>query len=171
MSLLTRLYHHRNALLYSTPIITMLIFSYCKRRKSKEALKIFHWMLRPGSPCKPDERVYKTLISGLCRKRMTLDALKVLRNMIDSNLVPDCHLRNWSPSEKGVGAVGPYHHQLDRLDKIFWFFLELLVVTGVFKSQGQGSHCDAAAIVCTNVQRLEHQVHINYQMLETRINS
>lgn len=95
MSLLTRLYHHRNALLYSTPIITMLIFSYCKRRKSKEALKIFHWMLRPGSPCKPDERVYKTLIAGLCRKGMTLDALKVLRNMIDSNLVPDCHLRNW----------------------------------------------------------------------------
>ncbi|XP_038876976.1 pentatricopeptide repeat-containing protein At3g22470, mitochondrial-like [Benincasa hispida] len=95
MSLLTRLNHHRNALLYSTPIITMLIFSYSKRRKSKDALKIFHWMLRPGSPCKPDERVYNTLIAGLCRKGMTLDALKVLRNMVNSNLVPDCDLRNW----------------------------------------------------------------------------
>lgn len=52
-------------------------------------------MLRPGSPCKPEERVYKTLIAGLYRKGMTFDALKVLRNMIDSNLVPDCDLRNW----------------------------------------------------------------------------
>ncbi|XP_023000755.1 pentatricopeptide repeat-containing protein At3g22470, mitochondrial-like [Cucurbita maxima] len=95
MSLLTRLKHHRNALLYSSPIITMLIFSYSKQRKSKEALKIFHWMLRPGSPCKPDEMVYKTLIAGLCRKGMVLDALKILKNMIDSNLVPDYDLRSW----------------------------------------------------------------------------
>lgn len=51
-------------------------------------------MLRPGSPCEPDERVYKTLILGLCRKGMILDGLKVFRNMIGSSLVPDCDLRN-----------------------------------------------------------------------------
>ncbi|XP_022137315.1 pentatricopeptide repeat-containing protein At3g22470, mitochondrial-like [Momordica charantia] len=120
MSLLTRLKHHRNANLYSSPIITMLIHSYCKRRKFREALKIFHWMGRPGSPCNPDEKVYATLIAGLCRHGMVLDALKVLRNMIGSNLVPDSNLRNWVfrslLREAMIGEAMEFNEILDRVE-------------------------------------------------------
>ncbi|KAL6201734.1 hypothetical protein ACLB2K_025446 [Fragaria x ananassa] len=95
MSLLTRLRHHPPSHSYLTPISTMLIASYFKRKRPREALRVFNWMVRPGSPVVLDERVCVVLVSGFCRNGMVLEALNVLRAMLGANIVPGCGLRKW----------------------------------------------------------------------------
>ncbi|KAF5472213.1 hypothetical protein F2P56_008950 [Juglans regia] len=93
MSLLTRLKHSPLAHPYLTPINTLLIASYFRKHKPKEALKVFNWMVRPGSPCVLDEKVCGILVIGFCKNGMILEALKVLRAMVGVNLVPETG--NW----------------------------------------------------------------------------
>ncbi|GMY35070.1 pentatricopeptide repeat-containing protein At3g22470, mitochondrial-like [Fagus crenata] len=81
MSLLTRLKHNPISQTHLTPITTMLIASYFKQLKPKEAFKVFNWMVRPGSPCVLDVKVCGILVNGFCRIGMVLEALKVLRQM------------------------------------------------------------------------------------------
>ncbi|XP_041027386.1 pentatricopeptide repeat-containing protein At1g52620-like [Juglans microcarpa x Juglans regia] len=95
MSLLTRLKHSPAAHPYLTPINTLLIASYFRKHKPKEALKVFNWMVRPGSPCVLDEKVCGILVNGFCRNGMILEALKVLRAMVGVNLVPERGFGNW----------------------------------------------------------------------------
>ncbi|PRQ30145.1 putative pentatricopeptide [Rosa chinensis] len=95
MSLLTRLRHNPPSHSYLTPITTMLIASYFKRKRPREALKLFNWMVRPGSPVVLDERVCGVLVGGFCRNGMVLEALNVLRAMLGASIVPGCNLRKW----------------------------------------------------------------------------
>ncbi|KAI5332401.1 hypothetical protein PRUPE_4G119000 [Prunus persica] len=95
MSLLTRLRHNPPSHPYLTPITTMFIASYFKKNKPKEALKMFNWLVRPGSPCVLDERVCEVLVNGFCKNGMVLEALKVLRAMLSTNIVPGCDLKKW----------------------------------------------------------------------------
>jgi pentatricopeptide repeat protein len=95
MSLLTRLKHNPVAHCHLNPITTMLIASYFKKHKPKEALKVFNWMVRPGSPCVLDEKVCGILVCGFCKQGMVLEALKVLRAMVGVNLVPGRELGTW----------------------------------------------------------------------------
>jgi pentatricopeptide repeat protein len=76
MSLLTRLKHNPVAHSHLTPITTMLIASYFKKHKPKEALKVFNWMVRPGSPCVLDEKVCGILVSGFCKQGMVLEGFE-----------------------------------------------------------------------------------------------
>lgn len=71
----------------------MLIAAYFKKGKTKEALKLFNWMVRPGSPWALDEKVCGILVYGFCRNGMVLEALKVLRAMATTNVVPRGGLR------------------------------------------------------------------------------
>ena len=73
----------------------MLIASYFNKNKYKEALKVFNWMVRPDSPCVPNEKIYGILISGFCRNGFVFEALKVLRSMVGANMVPSCYLKEW----------------------------------------------------------------------------
>jgi pentatricopeptide repeat protein len=95
MSLLTHLNHNPTAHSHLTPITTMLIASYFKKHKPKEALKVFNWMVRPGSPCVLDEKVCRILVYGFCKQGIVLEALKVLRAMVGVNLVPGRDLGTW----------------------------------------------------------------------------
>ncbi|KAK9267754.1 hypothetical protein L1049_010188 [Liquidambar formosana] len=93
MSFLTRLKHNPPAHPSLLPINTMLISSYFKKSKPKEAMKVFTWMSRPGSPCAPDAAIYGILAGGFCRHGLNLGALKVLRAMVGANFWPGSDLR------------------------------------------------------------------------------
>ncbi|TQD84075.1 hypothetical protein C1H46_030397 [Malus baccata] len=77
------------------PIATMLIASYFKKNRSREAFKMFNWLVRPGSQCVLDERVCEILVNGFCRKGMVCEGLKVLRAMLGVNIVPGGDGRKW----------------------------------------------------------------------------
>ncbi|XP_010260762.1 PREDICTED: pentatricopeptide repeat-containing protein At3g53700, chloroplastic-like [Nelumbo nucifera] len=93
MALLTRLKYNPNAHPALRPINHMLLVSYFKKHKFKEAMKVFNWMSRPDSPCTPDAGVYGVVIGGFCRHWKTLEALKVLRAMVGANVVVANDLR------------------------------------------------------------------------------
>jgi pentatricopeptide repeat protein len=95
MSLLTHLKHNPAAHSHLTSITNMLIASYFKKHKPKEALKVFNWMVRPGSPCMLDEKVCGILVYGFCKQGIVLEALKFLRAMVGVNLVPGRDLGTW----------------------------------------------------------------------------
>jgi pentatricopeptide repeat protein len=56
---------------------------------------VFNWMVRPGSPCVLDVKVCGILVNGFCRIGMVLEALKVLREMVGVNLVPEREFAKW----------------------------------------------------------------------------
>ncbi|KAM1383823.1 hypothetical protein ACFX2F_036114 [Malus domestica] len=95
MSLLTRLRHNPPSHPHLTPIATMLIASYFKKNRPREAFKMFSWLVRPGSQCVLDERVCEVLVNGFCRKGMVCEGLKVLRAMLGANIVPGGGVRKW----------------------------------------------------------------------------
>ncbi|KAI4332087.1 hypothetical protein L6164_017024 [Bauhinia variegata] len=95
MSLLTHLKYTPNSHPYIRTICVMLISSYFKKYKYKEALKFFNWMARPDSPCAPDEKIYAILINGFCKKGFLFEALKVLRSMVVANMVPSGDSKEW----------------------------------------------------------------------------
>ncbi|KAJ6393334.1 hypothetical protein OIU77_022741 [Salix suchowensis] len=88
MSLLTILRHTPQAHSHLSPINTMLITSYIKKKRPKEALKVYNWMLRPGSPCKVEKIVYCVLVNGLCETGWVLEGLKVLKDMVSVGFLP-----------------------------------------------------------------------------------
>ncbi|CAN1810038.1 Pentatricopeptide repeat-containing protein At4g20090 [Linum perenne] len=93
MSLLTVLRHNPSAHSYQSPIASMLISSYLKRDRPREALKVYHWMIRPGSLCKVEKSVYGVLVHGFCKLGLAFDSLKVLRDMVGVGLLPGDGLR------------------------------------------------------------------------------
>ncbi|KAL4614363.1 hypothetical protein ACB092_07G049100 [Castanea dentata] len=96
MSLLTFLKHNpKISQTHLSDLTTMLIASYFKHHKAREAFKVFNWMVRPGSPCVLDLKVCGILVNGFCRKGMVFEALKVLRGMVGVNLVPGRDLGKW----------------------------------------------------------------------------
>ncbi|KAG6791460.1 hypothetical protein POTOM_000581 [Populus tomentosa] len=66
----------------------MLITSYIKKKRPKEALKVYNWMLRPGSPCKVEKIVFCVLVNGLCEIGWVLEGLKVLKDMVSVGFLP-----------------------------------------------------------------------------------
>jgi len=50
-------------------------------------------MQRPDSPCSLDERIYRILIDGFCRKGFVLEGLKIFRVMVGDNLMPRCDIK------------------------------------------------------------------------------
>ncbi|CAN0911790.1 hypothetical protein LINGRAPRIM_LOCUS1005 [Linum grandiflorum] len=93
MSLLTVLRHNPSAHSYQSPIASLLISSYLKRNRPKEALKVYHWMLRPGSLCKVEKNVYGVLFYGFCKLGLAFDSLKILKDMVGVGLLPGDGLR------------------------------------------------------------------------------
>ncbi|CAI0546308.1 unnamed protein product [Linum tenue] len=93
MSVLTVLRHNPSAHAHLSPTASMLVSSYMRRKRPKEALKVYHWMLRPGSACKVGKDVYGVLVYGFCNLGLVLDSLKVLRDMVDEGLLPGNGLR------------------------------------------------------------------------------
>ncbi|XP_022762570.1 pentatricopeptide repeat-containing protein At1g12775, mitochondrial-like [Durio zibethinus] len=97
MSLLTRLTRIPQPHPYPhlTPISTMLIASYLKRDRPKDAFKVYSWMLRPGFPCNcmVDKTAYGILVGGLCASGSLLEGLRVLRDMLRVHLLPGEGLR------------------------------------------------------------------------------
>ncbi|CAK7335941.1 unnamed protein product [Dovyalis caffra] len=88
ISLLTILRHTPIAHSHLTPITIMLITSYIKKKRPKEALKVYHWILRPGSPCKVEKIVFSVLVNGFCEFGWVLEGLKVLRDMVSVGFLP-----------------------------------------------------------------------------------
>ncbi|KAM2566203.1 hypothetical protein TB1_008739 [Malus domestica] len=88
MLLLTRLRHNLHSHTHLMPIATMVIASYFKKNRSREAFKMFSWLVRLGSQCVLDERVCEVLVNGFCRKWMVCEGLKILKAMLGVNIVP-----------------------------------------------------------------------------------
>ncbi|KAK0578069.1 hypothetical protein LWI29_004602 [Acer saccharum] len=99
MSLLTKLRHTPQAHPSLTPICTLLVSSYVKKGRLKDALKVYGWMLRPGSPCddgvekQKQQALFHVLVGGLCREGMVFEALRVLKDMVSGGLVVSGGLR------------------------------------------------------------------------------
>ncbi|WCJ33267.1 hypothetical protein M5689_014641 [Euphorbia peplus] len=94
MSLLTILRHNPQAHPCLTSITTLLITSYVKKKRPKEALKVYQWTLRPGSPCKVEKRGYEVMVIGFCDLGLKFEALRVLRDMVHVGFVPGGGLRS-----------------------------------------------------------------------------
>ena len=73
----------------------MLIASYLKKGRPKDAFKVYNWMLRPGSPCNymVDKAAFGILAGGLCASGLVLEGLRVLRDMLRVHLLPGEGLR------------------------------------------------------------------------------
>ncbi|XP_050234875.1 uncharacterized protein LOC126683089 [Mercurialis annua] len=93
MSLLTTLRHSPQAHNHLTPITTMLVMSYVRKKRVKEAFKVYQWMTRPGSPCKVEKIVFLGLVDGFCELGLVVDGLRVLRDMVGVGFVPGDGLR------------------------------------------------------------------------------
>ncbi|KAF4391409.1 hypothetical protein F8388_008020 [Cannabis sativa] len=93
MSLLTRLKHSPMSQHHVAPINNMLVAAYFRKGKPKEALKVFNWMVRSGSPFKLEEKFCGILVDGFCRSGMVLEALKVLSAMVAADICPHGELR------------------------------------------------------------------------------
>ncbi|KAK2635034.1 hypothetical protein Ddye_029826 [Dipteronia dyeriana] len=100
MSLLTKLRHTPQAHPSLTPICTLLVSSYVKKGRPKDALKVYGWMLRPGSPCddgmekqQKQKALFHVLVGGLCREGMVFEALRILKDMVSGGLVVSGGLR------------------------------------------------------------------------------
>ncbi|KAF4404784.1 hypothetical protein G4B88_006170 [Cannabis sativa] len=126
MSLLTRLRRSPMSQQHVAPINNTLVAAYFRKGQPKEAIKVFNWMVRSGSPFKLVEKFCGILVDGFCRSGMVLKALKVLRAMVAADICPHGELRK----EKEVGSFDfafvdankdgyiKYHEQLVKLIKI-----------------------------------------------------
>ncbi|KAF4350411.1 hypothetical protein F8388_004659 [Cannabis sativa] len=93
MSLLTRLRRSPMSQHHVAPINNTLVAAYFRKGKPKEAIKVFNWMVRSGSPFKLVEKFCGILVDGFCRSGMVLKALKVLRAMVAADICPHGELR------------------------------------------------------------------------------
>ncbi|KAF5199362.1 hypothetical protein FRX31_011046 [Thalictrum thalictroides] len=95
MSLLNRLKHNPTSHFALPHINKLLITSYLKKQKFKEAMKIFGWISRPDSPCEVDVMLYRIVVKGLCRNYMTVEALRVVKKMVEDKVEVGSDLRDW----------------------------------------------------------------------------
>ncbi|KAF4378819.1 hypothetical protein F8388_006270 [Cannabis sativa] len=93
MSLLTRLRRSPMSQQHVAPINNTLVAAYFRKGQPKEAIKVFNWMVRSGSPFKLVEKFCGILVDGFCRSGMVLKALKVLRAMVAADICPHGELR------------------------------------------------------------------------------
>ncbi|XP_060962329.1 pentatricopeptide repeat-containing protein At5g64320, mitochondrial-like, partial [Cannabis sativa] len=93
MSLLTRLRRSPMFQHHVAPINNTLVAAYFRKGQLKEAIKVFNWMLRSGSPFKLVEKFCGILVDEFCRSGMVLKALKVLRAMVAADICPHGELR------------------------------------------------------------------------------
>ncbi|KAK6911337.1 Pentatricopeptide repeat [Dillenia turbinata] len=91
MSLLHHLKHNPFAQTHINPISLMLISSYFNKHKPKHANKVFDFWSKWGSP---NSVVFGAMVNGFCRLGLGLEALKVLRVMLNAGLVPGRDLRS-----------------------------------------------------------------------------
>ncbi|XP_060965434.1 uncharacterized protein LOC133034374 [Cannabis sativa] len=93
MSLLTRLRRSPMSQHHVAPINNTLVAAYFRKGKLKEAIKVFNWMVRSGSPFKLVEKFCGILVDGFCMSGMVLKALKVLRAMVAADICLHGELR------------------------------------------------------------------------------
>ncbi|KAH7654589.1 Pentatricopeptide repeat-containing protein [Dioscorea alata] len=74
-------------------LVSLLIASFLRRRRLKEAVKVFFWLCRSDSPCRPDRDVYATAIEGFCRHGKTLEGLRAMREMVRDGVVPEREMK------------------------------------------------------------------------------
>ncbi|PKA49536.1 Pentatricopeptide repeat-containing protein [Apostasia shenzhenica] len=87
MALLTALrYHPRRP--SPLPFCSLFLSAYFRCRRLREAAKVFAWLCRADSPCRPDIEIYKTAILGFCERGMALEAVKVVREMVNDGMIP-----------------------------------------------------------------------------------
>ncbi|XP_058096173.1 uncharacterized protein LOC131241371 [Magnolia sinica] len=97
MSLLTRLGRNPRAGPHLLPIAHLLLASYLRARKPRDAMSIFRWMSRPENSQwgKVNGSTYGMAVTGFCRNGRTLEALKVLRGMVSAGVAPEEDVRGW----------------------------------------------------------------------------
>lgn len=95
MSLLNRLKHNPNTSHSLLHISKLLTASYLRKKRFKEAMKILNWMWRPDSPCAVDAVLYGVVVKGLCRNYRTVEALGVVKKMVEEKVVVGGELRDW----------------------------------------------------------------------------
>ncbi|KAF9594681.1 hypothetical protein IFM89_034364 [Coptis chinensis] len=58
-------------------------------------MKIVGWALRPDTNCVVDEMLYGIVVRGLCRGFRTVEALMVVKRMVEGGVVVGSELRSW----------------------------------------------------------------------------
>ncbi|XP_010941713.1 uncharacterized protein [Elaeis guineensis] len=92
MALLTALKHHPrrpSPLPFCSPLLSV----FFEKRRPKEAAKVFSWLCRPDSPCRPDPEVYRITIRGFCRLGRMAEALRAVKEMVGDGVSPGADLR------------------------------------------------------------------------------
>ncbi|KAL5716789.1 hypothetical protein ACHQM5_009911 [Ranunculus cassubicifolius] len=95
MSLLNRLKHNPSSHFCLPHITKLLVNSYFKKRRFKEVMKVVGWIHRPDSPVEMDEGLCRIVVKGLCRGGLTLEALIVVKKMVEDRVVVGDEMRNW----------------------------------------------------------------------------
>ncbi|KAJ0975939.1 hypothetical protein J5N97_017904 [Dioscorea zingiberensis] len=92
MSLLTAIRHNPSRP-SPLPLASLLISSFLRRRRLKESIKVFSWLCRDDSPCRPDRDVYSIAIAGFCRHGRAQEGLRAMREMVRDGVVPGMEMK------------------------------------------------------------------------------
>ncbi|XP_020573299.1 uncharacterized protein LOC110019803 [Phalaenopsis equestris] len=92
MALLTslRFHPHRPSPL---PFCALFISSYFRRQRLREAAKVFAWLCRADSPCRPDTEVCRIAVRGFCEGGRAIEAVRVVREMAREGVLPTEEIR------------------------------------------------------------------------------
>ncbi|KAI0507174.1 hypothetical protein KFK09_013295 [Dendrobium nobile] len=92
MALLTTLrFHPRRPC--PLPFCSLIISSYFRRRRLREAAKVFAWLCRIDSPCRPDMEIYRIAVRGFCEGGRALEAVRVVKEMARDGMLPTEEIR------------------------------------------------------------------------------
>ncbi|KAK8966865.1 hypothetical protein KSP40_PGU015628 [Platanthera guangdongensis] len=75
------------------PFCAMMLSSYFRRRRLREAAKVFAWLCRADSPCRPDIKIYGIAVRGFCERARAFEAVRVAREMVRDEVVLTVDLR------------------------------------------------------------------------------
>ncbi|KAG0485425.1 hypothetical protein HPP92_009504 [Vanilla planifolia] len=75
------------------PFCAILLSSYFRRRRLREAAKVFAWLCQGDSPCRPDMEIYGAAIQGFCERGRPFEAMRVAREMATDGMIPPEELR------------------------------------------------------------------------------
>ncbi|XP_072970888.1 uncharacterized protein [Typha angustifolia] len=85
LALLTTLRHHPlrpSPLPFASPLVS----SFFSNRRPKDAAKVFFWLCREDSPCRPDAETYRVAVEGFCWHGRMVDALKAVKEMVSDGV-------------------------------------------------------------------------------------
>ncbi|KAM7270567.1 hypothetical protein ACFE04_029781 [Oxalis oulophora] len=68
-------------------VTLLMITSFLKKGRPREALKVYNWMTRSGSVCVVGPGVYGVLVTWFCRNGFSVEALMVVRDMVGNGLL------------------------------------------------------------------------------------